>query len=510
MKLIFSEAYMILSTLLRGAGIPTDGDCDGIDIKDIVTDSKRCTPGCMYICIRGNKYDGHDFLSEAMEKGAVCVLCLDGAEIPDIPEAVKVIRVKDTRRSMAHLYSSWYGSPQNCMKIIGVTGTNGKTTVSRMIYEILYSSGRKVGLIGTLGTVFCNSSIDIRSSDELSNLTTPDPEHLYKIFSVMRSEGAEYVVMEVSSHALALGKVSPITFEIGIFTNMTPEHLDFHGDMENYFEAKASMFSHCKKAIINCDNVYGRRLCKMYRSICLGCSCRGADVAVGAEQIQLSEYGVEYKLSHPKMRARIKCSIPGEFTVMNSLQATACACELGISSMDIKNALAYMSGVEGRLQRVKLPGTINFSVFIDYAHTPDALENLLRTARGFSKRKQRIILLFGCGGDRDRYKRSQMGRIASSMADFVIITSDNSRSEEPSDIIREILLGVDKESCFTVIESREAAIEYAIKNARGGDIILLAGKGHENYEIDKNGKRYFCESELVLKYVNKYHLSGDI
>lgn len=501
---------MLLSDLLRGAGIPDGDDYNDIEIKDIVTNSKMCTCGCMYICIKGNKYDGHKFLSEATENGAVCAVCLCDAELGNVPENVRLIRVKDTRVSMALLYSSWYGNPQKDMKIIGVTGTNGKTTVSRMIYEILYSSGHKVGLIGTLGTVFCGSPIDIRSSDELSNMTTPDPEHLYKIFSVMRKEGAEYVVMEVSSHALALGKVAPVTFEIGVFTNMTPEHLDFHGDMENYFEAKASMFEQCKKAIINCDDAYGRLLCKMYQNISIGCSCRGSDVAVEAEQIQLSQMGVEYKLSHPKMRARIKCSIPGEFTVMNSLQATSCACELGVSATDIKNALAYMSGVDGRLQRVKLPTEINFSVFIDYAHTPDALENLLRTARGFSKRKQRIVLLFGCGGDRDRYKRSQMGRIASSMADFVIITSDNSRSENPSDIICEILRGVDKESCFTVIESREAAIEYAIKNARAGDIILLAGKGHEKYEIDKNGKKYFCESELVKKYVDKYHLSGDI
>ena len=500
---------MKLSQLCRLAKINYSEEFSDIEISGIVSDSRKAYDGCIYICIRGLSADGHSFIGAAISRGAAVVVCDKDFDASSVPENILVIRVHNTRDAMARLYSAWYENPQDSMKIIGVTGTNGKTTVSRMIYEILYRSGRRVGLIGTVGSLFCGSKIDIRSDNELSNLTTPDPEELYHIFDVMKKSGAELVVMEVSSHSLELCKVSPISFEVGIFTNLTPEHLDFHGDMESYFLAKSKLFDRCKKAVINCDNPYGVRLAAMHRNIAVTCSACGGDTSVCAEQIILGERGIEYKLSHPKLRARISCAIPGDFTVMNSLEATVCAYELGVSAFDIKNSLAHLGGIEGRLERVKLESRCSFSVFIDYAHTPDALENLLRTARGFSHGRQRIVVLFGCGGDRDRSKRAQMGRIASSMADFVIITSDNSRTENKSDIICEILSGVDKESCFTVIEDREAAIEYAIKNARKNDIILLAGKGHENYEIDKNGKRYFCERELVQKFANKYH-SGDI
>lgn len=500
---------MKLSELCRLAGIEYFEKFSNIEISGIVSDSRKAYSGCIYVCIRGLAVDGHSFIDSATHRGATVIVCDKSFDACAVPDHIAVIHVNNTRDAMARLYSAWYGNVQNSMKIIGVTGTNGKTTVSRMIYEILYRSGRRVGLIGTVGSLYCGAEIDIRSDNELSNLTTPDPEELYKIFDVMKKSGAEYVVMEVSSHSLELCKVSPISFEIGIFTNLTPEHLDFHGDMESYFLAKAKLFDRCKKAVINCDNPYGARLANIYRNIAVTCSAVGGDTSVCAEQIVLSERGIEYKLSHPKLRARINCAIPGDFTVMNSLEATVCAYELGVSAFDIKNALAHLRGIEGRLERVKLDKKCNFSVFIDYAHTPDALENLLRTARGFSRGRQRIVVLFGCGGDRDRSKRAQMGRIASSMADFVIITSDNSRTENKSDIICEILSGVDKESCFTVIEDREEAIEYAIRCARDNDIILLAGKGHENYEIDKNGKRYFCERELVQKFANKYH-SGDI
>lgn len=500
---------MLFSELCRLAKIKLDERYCDIEISGISSDSRRVSDGYLYVCIKGASFDGHDFINSAIERGAVALVCDCGYDASELPDGIAVIYSHNTRKTMAYLFSAWYNNPQDTMKIIGVTGTNGKTTVSRMIYEILYRSGRRVGLIGTVGSLYCGAKIDIRSECELSNLTTPDPEELYKIFDVMKKSGAEYIVMEVSSHALAHSKVAPINFEVGIFTNLTPEHLDFHGDMEAYFQAKAGLFDKCNKAVINCDNPYGVRLAGMYRDKAITCSAQSGDTSVCAEQIVLDRHGIEYKLSHPRLRARIICAIPGAFTVMNSLEATVCAYELGVSASDIKGALAHLSGIEGRLERVRLDKSLNFSVYIDYAHTPDALENLLRTARGFSSRRQRIVLLFGCGGDRDRSKRAQMGRIASSMADFVIITSDNSRSENKTDIICEILSGVDKESCFTVIEDREDAIEYAIKNAKENDLILLAGKGHENYEIDRSGKRYFCERDLVLKYARKYHL-GDI
>ncbi len=494
---------MNLSELCKSAGLYCDEKFSGIEITRIVSNSEAVCRGDLFVCIKGLSHDGHLHIGEAIEKGAVALLCMSGEAIEAIRGDVAVIYADDTRRAMAYLYSAWYGHPQNYMKIIGVTGTNGKTTVSRMIYEILRCSGESVGVIGTLGAECCGSVIDISSDNELSNMTTPDPEQLYEILAVMRERGVEFVVMEVSSHALTFSRVAPIKFKFGIFTNLTPEHLDLHGNMEEYFLAKSILFEQCERAIINCDGVYGKRLLSKYSDISTGCSTRGDGVSVCAEQIITSERGISYKICHPKMRARITCNIPGEFTVANSLLAVICSYELGISVSDIKIALAGLSGIDGRLERVRID--CDFSVFIDYAHTPDALENLLRTAREFSGGKRRIVLLFGCGGDRDVSKRAKMGRIASTMADFVIITSDNSRGEEKSDIIGEILRGVDKDACFTVIEDRESAIEYAIKNARKNDVILLAGKGHEKYEIDKGGRRYFCERDIVKKYVSKYH-----
>lgn len=497
---------MKLSQLCSEAGIEWSAEHADTDITAVVSDSRRVIAGCLYVCIKGERYDGHSYIGSAVSRGAVAVVCDRLADIGHASCGAVLISVENTREALARLCSAIYGNPQNGMKLIGVTGTNGKTTVSRMIYEILIRSGRRAGVIGTLGAVCCGAQLDICSDNELSNMTTPEPEELYRILQAMRDSGAELVVMEVSSHALVQSRVAPILFDIGVFTNLTPEHLDLHGDMESYFEAKRLLISQSRRAVINCDDPYGRRLYTEFSDISVGCSLRGADRAVCAEQIQLSESGISYKLCHPRMRARISCSIPGEFTVMNSLEAVVVSHELCVGTSDIKAALSSLSGVDGRLERVIPDRDVGFSVFIDYAHTPDALENLLRTARGFSRRRQRIVLLFGCGGDRDRSKRARMGRIASAMADLVIITSDNSRSEESADIIGEILKGIDKETYFTVIEDRAEAIEYAIKNAREGDIILLAGKGHEKYEINKAGKVYFCERELVLEYIDKYCL----
>lgn len=501
---------MTLGQLCENSGLLCPHSYEKIEIKGISSDSRRVGKGYVYICIRGLSVDGHDFIGEALQRGAVCVICEDDGCVDAINGGVAVIRLENTRRAMAYLYAAWNNNIHKSLKIIGVTGTNGKTTVSRMLYEILLRSGRSAGLIGTTGTLVGDSPLDIRSHNTLACLTTPDPEELYKIFAVMAERGVEYVVMEVSSHSLWYDKVAPIGFEMGVFTNLTPEHLDLHGDMESYFEAKSRLFDMSRRAVINCDDRYGRRLYERHKRKSIACSTKGREGCVLATDISLcGTGGIEYKLVHPCLRLRIECSIPGEFTVMNSLEAAVCAFELGVSGSDIKAALKGIAGISGRLERVILPTESEFSVFIDYAHTPDALENLLRTARGFKRRGQRIVLLFGCGGDRDRSKRAQMGRIASAMADVVILTSDNSRSERTADIIAEILLGIDKESCFTVIEDRRHAIEYTISHARRGDIILLAGKGHENYEIVGEEKRYFCERELVLEFVKK-HITDNI
>ena len=414
----------------------------------------------------------------------------------------------DTRVAAAHLFAAWYDNPQKRMKMIGVTGTNGKTSVSRLIYEILNKADLPCGIVGTTGCRTNKRELGIRKRDENANMTTPDPEELYAILSEMVKDGCEYAVMEVTSHSLTFSRVAPIVFDTAIFTNLTEDHLDLHGDMNSYFSAKAKLFKQSRRAIINYDDRYGRLLADNIKIPTTLCSAEGRDADRSAEDIHLlGDRGIEYKLTSRDLRLRVRSPLSGSFNVMNTMQAAVATYMLGAPVADIKETLAHFGGIGGRLERLKLGAAVDFSVYIDYAHTPDALENLLRTARGFLREGQRLVLLFGCGGDRDRQKRPIMGKIATSMADHVIITSDNSRSEEPLDIIRDILSGIGGEygASFTVIESRSNAIEYAVKNARRGDVIILAGKGHEEYEIDRDGKKPFSERNLVKKFVEKYY-----
>ncbi len=487
---------MKLYSLLNEAGIDCPRyPCD-TEITKIETNSESVTDGCLFICIKGTKFDSHTLIRSVLARGASAVIAQYGADVGDAL-GLPIIFVRDTRAAMAHLYAAYYGNPQKRLKFIGITGTNGKTTTSKMLYEILLSAGKSVGLIGTVGSISRSGKIDIRSANGLANMTTPDPAELYKILSVMAEDKVEYVVMEVTSHALALRKVAPIFFDYALFTNLSQDHLDFHGDMEAYFGAKRALFSRCKRAIINADNFYGRRLAmEIYCPIT--CTESGRVASYSATEIRHNGYeGLEYKLSSRRLRLRVKTSIPGSFTVMNSLMAIACAAELGVSDTVIKNAMLSLSGTDGRLQRVELGEKADFAVFIDYAHTPDALENLLRSARGFAESRGKITVLFGCGGERDREKRRIMGHIASSLADMTVVTSDNPRSEDPDAIIGDIMLGVDKESKFVIIPDRREAIKYAVCSAVTGEIILLAGKGHEVYEICGHEKRAFSEAEIV-------------
>jgi UDP-N-acetylmuramyl-tripeptide synthetase len=324
----------------------------------------------------------------------------------------------------------------------------------------------------------------------------------------MLKDGCETVVMEVTSHALYQGRVEPIGFFASVFTNLSEDHLDFHKTMENYFTVKAELFKKSALAVINYDDKYGRLLADTIDIPTLLCSAECREVAHLAEDIRIyGRQGIEYKLSSPNMRLRIRSPLQGSFNVMNTMQAALVARALGVSVSDIKATLDRFSGISGRLECLKVGERLDFSVYVDYAHTPDALENLIRAARGFAREGQRIVLLFGCGGDRDKGKRPHMGRIATVMADFVVITSDNSRSEDTHDIISDIIAGINNSdgAPYTVIEDRRSAIEYVIKNARRGDIILLAGKGHEEYEIDRNGIRPFSERKIVEEFVKKYY-----
>ena len=488
---------------------------DTLEITGIASYSGEVSEGNIFICLRGTKNDGHRFMREAAEKHASAILTEDGSEFDfDFEEYPDILHLTsaNTRRALAFLWNSWYGDPARDMRLIAVTGTNGKTSVTFMLRAIFGAALVSTGLIGTVVCYSGERKLDIRSSDGTSNMTTPDPRELYRILSVMREDGIGTVILEASSHALALDKLAPLHFAAAVFTNLTPEHLDFHGDMKNYLAAKSKLFSMCDVAVINGDDKYSSDIRSAAEAggarrirLCTADDVKRADY-LAASVSDLGVDGIEYILSSVCSVFKVSSPIPGRFTVMNTLEAASCALEMGVSAQNVRDALRHMGGINGRFERVKLCTGADFSVFIDYAHTPDALENLLLTVRSFRRRGERIVLLFGCGGDRDRGKRAVMGRIASELADFVIVTSDNSRSEDPTDIISDIMVGFDYSRAHAiVIENRAEAIDYAISNALRHDIILLAGKGHEEYEIDRDGKHPFSEKRIAEEAARKYY-----
>lgn len=490
---------MNLKKLCHAANIRCD-DCD-IEIKNIRSNSKKVEKGDLFVCVKGLNHDGHDFVKEAERRGAAAIVSEH-----EINSNIRTLFSENTRKALPHMYNEWYGYPTKNMKLVAVTGTNGKTSVTYLLKAVFDAAMYKTGLIGTVESYLENDKLESFEPDLLANMTTPDPEELFRLFSIMEKGGAEYVFMEASSHALALDKLEGLEFEAAVFTNLTQDHLDFHRNMENYFLAKAKLFEKAKKKIINIDDPYGVRLKKMYGDSAVGCSITKKCGDFFASDIE--SRGVEgstYRLISPTKQFSIKTPLIGEFNVMNTLEAVACAVELGVTVPDIKCAVTAMNGVPGRLEKVKLGKISDFSVFIDYAHTPDALKKVLETVRHMKSCEERIVLVFGCGGDRDKGKREKMGKIAAEYADFTIVTSDNSRSEKAEDIIAEILCGIGKAE-HVVVENRAKAIEYAIKTAQKGDIILLAGKGHEKYEIDNNGRRWFDEKKIVVEAAQKYSL----
>ncbi len=493
---------MRLSKLLEDSGIVPNGDIADCEITEIVTDSREASLGCMFVCLCGGREDGHRYIRDAMLRGAVAVVVqkVTNVPVPDTCSYVNVIECENTRRACALLYSAWYGNPSKKLKIIGVTGTNGKTSVTHILKKIFEAALYKCGLIGTVCCSSGERKIYAQSDDPLANMTTPDPRQLYRLLAFMAADKVDYVFMEVSSHALKLCKTDGIEFDTAIFTNLTPEHLDFHGDMEDYKKSKEKLFGVCNISIINADDSFASDMMAASKGKIYTYSTSPKNSDFWAENIvNNGANGINYELRSKNTIMKPSSPIPGNFTVYNTLCASACALLHGISPSVICSALGSMNGVEGRMERVKLSSKAHFSVFIDYAHTPDALENLLNTARKFSIEGQRIVLVFGCGGDRDKSKRRVMGEIASRLSDFSIVTSDNSRSEKAEYIIAEICSGFDERSKYTIIKDRRKAIEYAICNFQKGDIILLAGKGHEKYEIDALGKHDFDERKIVFE-----------
>ncbi len=480
---------MKLSELIYENEYVSGENASDISVNDIASDTGEITEGCVFVCIAGMRHNTHSDISEVVSRGAAAVVCEKG-QIYTHTDKIPVFEVENSRLALSKMWSRYYKNPHRQMKMIGVTGTNGKTSVCHYISSILTASGMSCAVIGTNGAFLDGREIVCDKS--ALTMTTPDPKSLYKTLARMRNMGARYTVMEVSSHSLALEKVAPIYFDIGVFTNLSPEHLDFHNSMEEYALAKSKLFSHSKCAVVNADDPYTDKILNGFSGSVIRCStASGNAVATG---IRLAADKTEYTYISRHLKFKLQTKIAGLFTVYNTLLACAAVTHLGISAVITREVMKYMKPPKGRMESVATGE--NFSVIIDYAHTERALASLLHTVKKFSDGR-RIVTLFGCGGDRDKSKRAPMGKIACELSDSVIITSDNSRSEDKGGIISDILSGITSKENITVIEDRKTAIHHAIITAREGDIILLVGKGHEEYEIDGNGVHPFSEREIV-------------
>lgn len=485
---------MKLQELFDGISVLSWNAKRDLEISSVSSDSRKIEGGAAFVCLKGLKVDGRVWIPQSFEKGAVVAICQEKPEV-DVP----YVLVEDTRASLPLLLSNFYGHPERSFqRIIGITGTNGKTTTSFMMKAIFDRAGCKTGLIGTTKYLVCDEEFPVDAGAAL--LTTPDPELLFRLFSAMREKQVDTVIMEASSHALALKKLTGVPFNVGVFTNLTQDHIDFHKTMEEYLEAKKGLFQVAEKGIFNCDDPSFEKISDQILSTVTTYSAKGKGDYAATEILSHNDKGISYRLKCGEEEKEIRVAVPGSFTVYNSLAAIATAREEGIAWELILSALAEMNGVKGRIERI--PTKTPYSVFIDFAHTPDALENILKNLREFTT--GRLITLFGCGGDRDKTKRPIMGGIACRLSDFVIITSDNCRSEKKEDIIRDIVAGAEGAGCeFTTVTDRTEAIRFALDNAKPGDVILLAGKGHEEYEIDQNGKHEYSERKIVLEHIGE-------
>ena len=477
---------MRLSELLQDIEILSATADMNKEITGVCYDSRKVKPGDLFVAVKGFSSDGHRFIPTAVEKGAAAVLC------EDIPaDAAPYVQIADCRLGLALASRNFYGNPAGEMTVIGITGTSGKTTSSYLIRHMLEEKlGAKVGLIGTNGNMIGDEHIH-------SEFTTPESLELQQLFRRMADSGCTHVVMEVSSHSLVLERVAGIRFDVALYTNLSQDHLDFHHTMEEYAAAKKKIFSVCSTACVNaddawCDFMTGDAACPIL-SFAVD---KEADLR--AEDVRLSASGVCFEACLGEERAETSLAIPGLFSVHNALGVMAVGLVLGLSLEDCADAMRTAKGVKGRLESVPTDG--DYDIIIDYSHKPDALENVLNTLRPVTR--GRLIVLFGCGGDRDRLKRPIMGAIAAEKADLCIVTSDNPRTEEPETIIDEIMEGVRGKSAQILrICDREEAIRAAIDNARDGDVILLAGKGHEDYQIVGHEKHHMDEREIVADYL---------
>lgn len=485
---------MKLKEILVGLeGLKVKGDLEK-EIIGIERDSKQIKEGFLFVAIKGFTVDGHEYIQDAIKKGAVAVIVEEGAKLKksDFREDVTIVVAKNTREALAICSSNFYGNPSKKFKLIGVTGTKGKTTTTFMIKEILEKAGKKVGLIGTIATYINGKKI------QDSDRTTPESVELQRIFADMVKEGVEVVVMEVSSQSLKLHRVDGCEFDIVLFTNFSEDHIspNEHPDMEDYFNSKLKLFKMCKTGIVNTDDLYGSKIPDLFPESNI--TTYGIDnyANVMAKDITVTNIYVDFKVKLTDRNERVKTCIPGRFSVYNSLAAICVAKRFEISSEIIKNALIEVR-VPGRSELV--PNKKDLPIMIDYAHSPESLENILQAVKSYTS--GRVISVFGCGGDRDSGKRPIMGEISGRIADYTIITSDNPRTEEPQKIVEQIETGIKKTNGkYKVILDRIEAIKDAIKMANKKDIVVLAGKGHEPYQ-EINGVKYPFDERIIVKEI---------
>ena len=479
---------MHLKTLLAGLSLRSATADMETEITRISYDSRTTAPGDVFVAMTGFAADGHAYIGKAMAAGAAAVVC----ERPPEDSSVPYVLVENSRQALAVMAANYYGHPADSMTMVAVTGTNGKTTTTYLLKAILEQElGAKVGLIGTNQDLIGDEVVP-------TERTTPESLELQELFARMRSAGCTHVVMEASSHALALDRVYGIHYAVGIFTNLTQDHLDFHKTMEAYCDAKAILFQNCDVGVCNADDPWMERLlqnapCRRY----LYAEHAAADLR--AENILLAADHIAFDAVTKDVRTPIKVGIPGGFMVYNTLDVLGAALALGVPLEKSARALSTVPHVKGRVEVVPTPGK-DYTVLIDYSHTPDSLENILRTVKGFAK--GRTVALFGCGGDRDRTKRPIMGSVAAELADFVVVTSDNPRTEDPEAIIADILPGLEGSGTpYQVICDRVEAIHWAMDHAEPGDVIALCGKGHETYQEVNHKKHHMDEREIVADYL---------
>lgn len=483
---------MKLENLLKGTDIPYPADLSDLEVTGLTYHSKLVEKGYAFVCIKGYHTDGHIFAMDAAFRGASVVVCEEEIDLKTIP----VLHVQDSRRALSKMSANFYEKNEVPFHLYGITGTNGKTTVAFMLKSIIEAGGSQCGMIGTISYLVGSREYEAKN-------TTPESCDIQKMFSEMKEQDIHHCVMEVSSHALALGRVNDIIFDAAMFTNLTPDHMDFHKDAEDYFTAKKKLFSFVTgAAIVNLDDAYGKRLYSELKNEgkeVLGYSLKDKKADYYAEILETTEKGSLIQVTEGAQCSELLVlNTPGIFTIYNGLAAVACARSAGYSFLAVQRGLEALKGVPGRFELVE--NTKGIIAIVDYAHTPDGLEKVLRTATDF--KKGRLICIFGCGGDRDKNKRSQMGAVAGKYSDYCIITSDNPRTEDQGTITSDIEAGIYETGCnYEIIENRYEAIKKAVSIYKKGDIIMIAGKGHETYQIVGAEKFHFDDREVVKKII---------